>query len=38
MQSAQAVVAVGYVTFPVFYFSDYRTTRRVSLRGQRGSR
>jgi hypothetical protein len=38
MQSAQAVVVAGYVTFPVFHFSDYRTTERVSLGGQRGSR
>lgn len=35
--SAEAVVVGGYATFPIQHFSDYRTTERVSLGGQRGS-
>lgn len=35
LRSAESVVVGGYVTFPIFHFSDYRTTERVSLGGQR---
>lgn len=35
--SAEAVVVGGYATFPVYHFSDYRTTERVSLGGQRAA-
>lgn len=37
LHSAEAVVVNGYATFPIEHFSDYRTTERVSLGGQRGS-
>lgn len=36
LKSAEAVVVDGYATFPIQHFSDYRTTERVSLGGQRG--
>ncbi len=36
LKSAEAVVVNGYATFPILHFSDYRTTERVSLGGQRG--
>ena len=35
--SARAVVVDGYATFPIAHFSDYRTTERVSLGGQRSA-
>lgn len=37
LKSADAVVVNGYATFPILHFSDYRTTERVSLGGQRGA-
>lgn len=33
--AARAVVVDGYATFPIEHFSDYRTTERISLGGQR---
>jgi hypothetical protein len=36
--SAQAVVVLGYATFPVLHFSDYRVVDRISLGGQRGTK
>jgi hypothetical protein len=36
MSAAEAVVVGGYATFPIEHFSDYRTTERISLGGQRG--
>lgn len=36
--TAQAVVVLGYATFPVLHFSDYRVVDRISLGGQRGTK
>jgi hypothetical protein len=35
VEAAEAVVVSGYATFPIYHFSDYRTTERISLGGQR---
>jgi hypothetical protein len=37
VESAVAVVVSGYATFPIYHFSDYRTTERISLGGQRAA-
>lgn len=37
VSAARTIVVDGYATFPIAHFSDYVTTERVSLGGQRSS-